>query len=599
MASGRSVQTAAAIRARSRDGAHMDEESGLVSPLGERAPLLRPGRSGSDDGSEGTLANASDEHDGDKPNQSVSRTRGLFIMLSLWGLIFLQASNVSVIAVTQSIIAEELDAFTETSWFTSAYLIAMSSCAPLAGRLATIFSPRNCMFFASVLFALGGLVTASASALPVFLLGRAISGVGGAGIMTITFVLVLELCGKKRRGLFVGLANTGFTSGVALGAVLAGALVGATGWRFLFLVQSPLALLAGLGVAFSIPKSFSSSASKAGGERSMWSKLTKIDYIGAVTLTLAIVLFLYGLSAPKIAWLPVILSFITFPCFLYIEICFASDPIIPVTVLKSRGALLSCFAQLGIMASRWMVLFYTPVYALSIRGWSPASAGSILVPTNMGFAAGSVLAGALHIRRAGSFWSACIICYSLFVSTLVVLGFISNPATPTWAYVLATFCNGLFVGAALNYTLAHVLHLTPPDTHYVVASLLNTFRGFAGSFGSAIGGGFFIRVLQRNLETGFKKHGLTGKENLLRRLLGSPVLVQGLEGAEKIVAVEAYVGAFKTLFWAGSGLAIVMVLVQAGTGWKVGQVTEEEREEVGVVRGEVEGGGGEDSEAHV
>lgn len=86
------------------------------------------------------------------------------------------------------------------------------------------------MLVSAVLFSLGGLVTSFARALPVFLLGRAISGVGGAGIMTITFVLVLELSGRKRRGLFVGLTNTGFTSGVALGAVLAGALVGTTGW---------------------------------------------------------------------------------------------------------------------------------------------------------------------------------------------------------------------------------------------------------------------------------------------------------------------------------------------------------------------------------
>jgi hypothetical protein len=70
----------------------------------------------------------------------------------------------------------------------------------------------------------------------------------------------------------------------------------------------------------------------------------------------------------------------------------------------SRGALLSCVAQLGIMAARWMVLFYTPVYAIAVRGWSPASAGSILIPTNLGFALGGVLAGWLHIKRAGSFW---------------------------------------------------------------------------------------------------------------------------------------------------------------------------------------------------
>lgn len=56
------------------------------------------------------------------------------------------------------------------------------------------------------------------------------------------------------------------------------------------------------------------------------------------------------------------------------------------------------------MTARWSILFYAPVYAISVRGWSPASAGSILIPTNLGFAIGGIAAGAFHIKRAGSFW---------------------------------------------------------------------------------------------------------------------------------------------------------------------------------------------------
>lgn len=106
----------------------------------------------------------------------------------------------------------------------------MSSTAPLAARLAQIFSPRNCIFIASLFFSLGGIVTSQAPDLKVFLLGRAISGIGGAGIMTVSFILVLELAGTKRRGLFIGLVNTGFTTGVSLGAVVAGALLDVKGW---------------------------------------------------------------------------------------------------------------------------------------------------------------------------------------------------------------------------------------------------------------------------------------------------------------------------------------------------------------------------------
>lgn len=106
----------------------------------------------------------------------------------------------------------------------------MSSFSPLAARMSQIFSPRNCILFASVLFSIGGAVTAFAPNLEVFLLGRAISGTGGAGIFTISFVLVLELAGSKRRGLLIGLLNTGFTIGVSMGAVVYGALAPVMGW---------------------------------------------------------------------------------------------------------------------------------------------------------------------------------------------------------------------------------------------------------------------------------------------------------------------------------------------------------------------------------
>ena len=158
----------------------------------------------------------------------------------------------------------------------------MSSISPIAARLAEIFSPRYCIFGAAILFSTGGIVTSQASNLQTFLVGRVISGSGGAGIMTISFILVLELSGRKRRGLYIGLINTGFTIGVSLGAVIAGALLHTTGWRFLFWIQAPLGLISGIALFFSIPSSFTSG--KAVGQGSVWTKLARIDYLGAFTL---------------------------------------------------------------------------------------------------------------------------------------------------------------------------------------------------------------------------------------------------------------------------------------------------------------------------
>ena len=262
----------------------------------------------------------------------------------------------------------------------------------------------------------------------------------------------------------------------------------------------------------------------------------------------------------------------------------AEDPIIPITLLKSRGLLLTCLGTVGYMMARWSVLFYSPTYALAVRDWPPAAAGSILIATNGGFGTGGILVGWLHIRRHGSFymyvfpsWSSrlssltlsspSIIAYAVFPVTLLVLAFISTAHSSVTLYVLVLFLNGFTTGAALNYTLAHLLHLCPPHTHYIATSLVATFRGFAGSFGSAVGGGLFTRLLNSSLEQGFKEAGLGGRKVLVRKLLGSPALVGSLRGIERVVAVKGYEDALRGLWTAGAGLAALMVVVQAGTGW--------------------------------
>ena len=86
------------------------------------------------------------------------------------------------------------------------------------------------MFVASLVFTLGTVLSALAPDFAGFLAGRAITGTGGAGIVACSIILVLDLAPENRRGIFLGLVNTGFTVGVSLGAVVAGALVSSIGW---------------------------------------------------------------------------------------------------------------------------------------------------------------------------------------------------------------------------------------------------------------------------------------------------------------------------------------------------------------------------------
>jgi MFS family permease len=136
----------------------------------------------------------------------------------------------SGMTMTQSIIAEDLGAYENAMWFTTSYLITAASLAPVVGRLSTIFTPGIMILVSSFIFSAGAIVTSQACTFLVFILGRVLIGIGGAGIMTLSLILVLQLTSKRRRGLFIGLVNAGFTIGLSTGAVVFGALLTAIGW---------------------------------------------------------------------------------------------------------------------------------------------------------------------------------------------------------------------------------------------------------------------------------------------------------------------------------------------------------------------------------
>ncbi|KKA26970.1 hypothetical protein TD95_004061 [Thielaviopsis punctulata] len=548
----------------------------MVRRLGDdEQPLLSDIESSStlNDADDAPLAVDGDGGDNNDDDVGVpmSRRRVLVIMLSMWALIFLQSSNMSGITMLQSRIAEDLDADEHVTWFAGVYLIALSAVSPLFGRLATIFPPRNMILPVSLTVALGSGLTATAPSLSVFLAGRVVTGLGGAGVMTLSMVFVLALSSKKRRGLFLALANVGFTIGLSFGAVVFGAVVGWAGWRTIFWAQVPVALGGGVVLFASVPPQTKND--KKASAKGTWEKVKTIDYPGAALMCLTISLLLYALAG-TVRPLVLTAALVALAGFVAWEYRWATDPVIPLHVLSSRSVLFSCFAQLIFVSARWTLLYYGPIFMLAVKGLSPSSAGSILIPTNFGYGGGGLLIGSLHIRRGGSFWLPSVAAYVLFCVTLVGVAAVAAGGGPQWVFVAAVFANGLATGGGMNYSFAHMLHVSAPSVHFITTSLLGTFRGFGGSFGTAIGGGYFLRLLADKMAREFAR--LDGgaelspeRRDLITRLAGRPgaVFAGDLTAAETEIARGAYADALARLWMMAAGLGVCAVLLQALCGW--------------------------------
>ena len=484
----------------------------------------------------------------------------------------------------QGAVSSDLNAAESVSWFTSSFLISVTAVMPLAGRLSQIVTARVYVLGSVCVQCVGLVIISISNSFHVFILGRVVCGIGAAAVTPVAFLLVNDLTDPKNRGVFFGCINTAFTSGVACGAIFAGLLEPRVGWRAVFALQVPICLCAAMGAFLSIPKPNPPATDSSDGKQAPQTVLTRLltlDFPGITTLITSVVLLLYSLSSPHISITAIILSLIFLASFILIEARYATDPIIPISVLRHRGNLFTGLATVGLMAARWSVLFYTPIYAIAVRGWSPAKAGVLLIPTDLGFAMGGIVVGAVHIRGNRSYYVASLVTFGLFAVDQFSLSRFSTPGSSlVGMYIPASFMNGFCAGAILNYTLAHVLFLTPGSAHVVVIPFIAMLRSLAGSFGSAIAGGVFLRSLTSGLRDGFEEMvpglGEVRREELIRRLVGGPELVyklaRGEEGGADArelfeVALGAYVTAFRTMFLWGTGIVCAMVFLQAGTGW--------------------------------
>ncbi|RFU72817.1 major facilitator superfamily transporter [Trichoderma arundinaceum] len=221
-------------------GDKLPEETALLSghePRHVRAASLAAGSSSDvavDDASESQAA-LGELADG--PNHDVSFARSIAIGFNLFLLIFIHSTNMSGLTMIQGSLAQDLRSPSQAMWFTTSYLISMSSLTPLVGRLASIFSPRSVILPSVALFSLGSLASSQAHSFAAFMVGRVVMGCGGAGIVVMAVVFVIELTGKRMRGVMIGFVNATFTMGVSVGAAVYGVLLPVVGWIPCLLLQ--------------------------------------------------------------------------------------------------------------------------------------------------------------------------------------------------------------------------------------------------------------------------------------------------------------------------------------------------------------------------
>lgn len=218
-------------------------------------------------------------------------------------------------------------------------------------------------------------------------LTRAVTGIGGGGLMTMATIINSDLIPFRRRGMYQAVQNMLNGFGAICGASLGGLIADRIGWRWCFMLQVPISLLA-LGVgyfAIKIPEKSQPDASDLKDRRPVWQK---VDIAGSVLLLvgLSVQLLALSLGGNELPWnnrwviTTLIGSVILLGLFVLVEAKTKALPIIPLRMLRGFQPITTQFANIffGMAAYAVSVLRYKPSLMFSDSGCHYSSSSRYL-----------------------------------------------------------------------------------------------------------------------------------------------------------------------------------------------------------------------------
>lgn len=496
------------------------------------------------DGDGESLERQASEHDRLKQYEGLPevKKRMKYIMPALSIGIYLAAADQTIIVSSYGKIGSELEALNLTSWIATAYFLTLTSFQPLYGKLSDIFGRKGCLLFAYLVFGIGCVFCGLAQNMEQLIAARAFAGIGGGGMSTVVSILISDIVTLRERGKWQGYLNIIFAAGSSSGAPLGGFLSDSIGWRWAFLAQGPLCLMAFIAVFFTLylPKK----------DDSHWKeKLGRIDFLGAAVLIGAVFTLLLALDrGSNVSWKATItlvslgVSIPLFIIFVLVEMFVAKEPFAPGHIIFHR-TMIACFlCNFFSMAGYMANLFYVPLYFQAVDDISATGAGLRLIPNIFCGVSGSLLGG-IYMQKTGKFYWATVISYMTLTIGMIGIALFSGILIQNTPLIIASMClTGLGNGVGITTTLIGLIANASHDDQAIATACSYLFRSLGSTFGISMSATVANQALRKELATELPKLGLPAKRavQIADRVRESLAFLRRLEPAVRSVVIDCY-----------------------------------------------------------
>ncbi|QVM10208.1 hypothetical protein D8B26_004869 [Coccidioides posadasii str. Silveira] len=488
------------------------------------------------------------------------------IMAALYLGVFLVALDRTIIATAIPRITDDFHSLNDVGWYGSSYLIAACSFQLLYGKVYTLYHPKWVYVCSIVLFEVGSTICGAAPTSTAFIVGRAIAGLGSAGMFSGTVVIIVNTVPLRKRPAYTGFMGGIFGISSVVAPLLGGAFTDNVSWRWCFYINLPIGGFAMVIILLLLKLPH---VKKADNKASIGRHIMRLDPLGTICFLPSMVCLLLALqwggstypwSSGKV--IPLLVVFAVLICaFVAIQIWGAEDATVPPRIFTQRSILSGFWYTICVAGSMLVIVYYLPIWFQAIKGASAVKSGIMNLPLILSLVLGSIMAGGL-VTATGYYNPFMFLCCVLMsIGAGLITTFTPTTGHPKWIGYQIAYGLGLGLGMQQAAVASQTI-LSKKDVPVGVALVF---------FAQSLGGAVFVAVAQ-NIFTNKLTEGLAKIPDMDPSIIlniGATAIHKVVKDPETLTRVLAiYNDALTDAFRVALGLACASILGVIAVEWK-------------------------------